>query len=108
MQAFFEELERKWMEELLGGSVDTAIGTVNLVPNEFRIWTELYSPEKLKPLIALVEKATASVPPDSMEAKRIALMCREVLDPMVNHSKEYNENLSVETEKASRAARNGI
>ena len=104
MQMFFEELERKWMEEVLGASVDTAIGTVNLVPNEFRIWTELYAPKKLQPLVELVEQATASVPPDSMEAKRIALMRREVLDPMVKRANEYNENLSMAREKARRAA----
>ena len=104
MRAFFDELERKWMEEILGRSVDTAIGTASLVPGEFRIWTELYSPERLKPIAALVDRAEASVPPDSMEAKRIALMRREFLDPMVNHSRKYNENLSVAKERARRAA----
>ena len=104
MQAFFEEVERKWTEEVLGVSVETDIGTANMVPSEFRIWTELYSPEKLKPLAEFVEKAEASVPPDSMEAKRIALMRREILDPMVTHSQEYNNNISVGREKARRAA----
>ena len=104
MRTFFDELERKWMEEILGRSVDTAIGTASLVPGEFRIWTELYSPERLKPIAALVDRAEASVPPDSMEAKRIALMRREFLDPMVNHSRKYSENLSVEKERARRAA----
>lgn len=103
MQEFFEEVERKWTEEVLGVSVETDIGTANMVPSEFRIWTELYSPEKLKPLAELVEKAEASVPPDSMEAKRIALMRREVLDPMVRRSQEYNYSISVEREKARRA-----
>ena len=104
MQEFFEEVERKWMEEVLGVSVETDIGTANLVPSEFRIWTELYSPGRLKPLAALVEKAEASVPPDSMEARRIALMRREILDPMVRRSQEYNDSVSVEMEKARRAA----
>ena len=104
MKAIMEELERKWMEEVLGTSVDTAIGTVNLVPSEFRMWTELYSPKKLRPLAALVKKAEAAVPPDSMEAKRIALMRREILEPMAKRSLEYNRNLSVEREKERRAA----
>ncbi len=104
MQAFFEELERKWMEEVLGVSVETDIGTATIVPSEFRVWTELYSPEKLKPLAALFAEAEATVAPDSMEAKRIALMRREFLDRMVNHARDYNENLSKEREKARREA----
>ena len=104
MQSFFEELERKWMEEVLGVSVETDIGTANIVPSEFRVWTDLYSPKKLEPFAALFDKADASVPPDSMEAKRIALMRREVLEPMVKHSRDYNDNLSVEREMARRKA----
>ena len=104
MQSFFEELERKWMEEVLGVSVETDIGTANIVPSEFRVWTDLYSPKKLEPFAALFDKAETSVPPDSMEAKRIALMRREVLEPMVKHSRDYNDNLSVEREMARRKA----
>ena len=104
MQEFFEEIERKWMEEMLGASVDTAIGVANMIPSELRIWTELYSPAKLKPLAALFEKAESMVPADSMEAKRIALMKREVVDPMVKRSDEYNRNVSAEGERARRKA----
>ena len=39
-----------------------------------------------------------------MEAKRIALMKREVLDPMVKRSEAYNASLSVEDERARRKA----
>ena len=102
MQEFFEEIERKWMEEVLGASVDTDIGVANIVPSEFRIWTELYSPARLKPLVALFEKAEASVSAGSMEARRIALMKSEVLDPMVKRSEEYNRSLSVASERERR------
>ena len=75
MQAFFEELERKWMEEVVGEA-----------PAEFRVWSELYSQEKCDALAALVDGAEALVPPGSMEARRIALMRREILDPLVRRS----------------------
>jgi hypothetical protein len=104
MQEFFEEIERKWMEEMLGASVDTEIGVANTIPSELRIWMELYSPAKLKPLAALFEKAESMVPADSMEAKRIALMKREVLEPMVKRSDEYNRSVSAEGERARRKA----
>lgn len=104
MQSVFEELERKWMEEVLGVSIETDLGTATIVPSEFRVWTELYSPKKLKPIAALFAKAEASVPPGSMEAKRIALMRREVFEPTERHSLDYVKNLSVEREKARRAS----
>lgn len=104
MQEFFEELERKWMEEVLGASFETDLGTSNFVATEFRVWTEIYSEKALRPLVDLVEKAEAAVPPDSMEAKRIALMRREFLDRMVRRSHDYNANLSVERERARRAS----
>jgi len=86
MQAFFEELERKWIEEVLGASYDTDVGTVVAAPPEYRVWSELYSQEKCNALAALVDRAEALVPADSMEARRIALMRREILDPMVRRS----------------------
>ena len=86
MQAFFEELERKWVEEVIGECFDRVTGTVIAVPNEHRVWTELYSQEKRSALAALVDRAEALVPPDSMEARRIALMRREILDPMERHT----------------------
>lgn len=104
MQSVFEELERMWMEEVLGVSVETDLGTATIVPSEFRVWTELYSPKKLKTLAALFAKAETSVPADSMEAKRIALMRREVFEPMERHSLNYGMNLSVERENARRTA----
>ena len=51
-----------------------------------------------------MDRAAAAVPPDSLEAKRIALMRREILEPMQRHAAAYAEGISVEAEKARRAA----
>lgn len=104
MKAFFTEIERRWMTEILGDVIETSIGPKNLVASEFRIWTEIYSEKNLKPLAALLDEASAAVPADSLEAKRIALVRREYLDRMLARARAFVEGLSVETEKARRAA----
>ena len=104
MKEFFGIVERKWMTEILGTSVETELGTVNRAPNEFRVWTELYTEERLQPMKRAIDRAAAAVPADSMEAKRIALFRREYLDAAIGHARAYVAELSVETEKARRAA----
>ena len=104
MKKFFEILEMTWMKRIQGKTVDTPIGPVTLTPSEIRIWTDVYSPARLKGLSGLFARAAAAVPPDSLEAKRIAFMKREFLDRMTAHGAKVVEGLSVEKEKARRAA----
>ena len=104
MKEFFEILETTWMTRIQGKTVDTAIGPVTLTPSEVRIWTDIYSPARLAELADLFTRAAAAVPAGSMEAKRIAFMKREFLDRMTAHGRRIADDLSVEREKAHRAA----
>ena len=104
MKAFFDLIERLWMDKIIGNVAETALGTVHLTPSEFRIWTEIYCEEAQKPLVRLMAQAEAAVPADSMEGRRVALVRREYLDPMAARAKGYVTGLSVETEKRRRAA----
>ena len=104
MKAFFETLERKWMTEIQGRSVDTEIGPVTITPSEFRVWTDIYSPKALAPLAKLFDAAEGAVPKGSVEARRIALMRREFLERMERRAAKMAEELSVEKELARRAA----
>ena len=105
MREIYDTLERKWMTQILGNSIDTAIGTVTAAPSEFRIWTELYSPDRLKPLVTLADKAAAAVPAGSPEAARLAFFRRELLQPTFDRAASYADDLSVAKEKARRATR---
>lgn len=104
MKEFFEILEDTWMNRILGKTVDTAVGPETITPSEVRIWTEIYSPARLAELAKIFEKAAAAVPAGSMEAKRIALMKCEFLDRMTARGRQVVDELSVEREKARRAA----
>ena len=104
MKAFFENIERKWMSEVLGNVVETSLGTVNLIPSEFRLRTELYNANSLKPLVELLDRASAAVPADSLEARRIALVRREYIDAAEEAARKFTARLSVANEKARREA----
>ena len=104
MKEFFAIIERKWMNEIIGNVAESALGTIHLTPSEFRIWTELYTEKTIAPMAALIEKAAAAVPADSLEGRRVALVRKEYLDAMLSSTREYNAGLSVAKEKARRAA----
>ena len=104
MKEIFAAFERKWMTEILGNSIDTAIGTVTAAPSEFKIWTDLYSSDRLKPIRDLADRAEAAVTAGSPEAMRLAFFRREMLEPTFARAAGYADDLSVEKEKARRAA----
>lgn len=105
MKAFFESVEHKWMTEVLGNVVETSLGTVNLIPSEFRLRTELYNANSLKPLVVLLDQAVAAVPVDSLEARRIALVRREYIDVVEEAARTFMSGLSVAEERVRRAAK---
>ena len=104
MKAFFDIVERKWMTEIIGNVVETSLGTVHLTPSEFRVWTELYNEKAIAPMAELLDKAAASVPAGSLEARRVALVRREYVEAMLGSARAYVAGLSVADEKARRVA----
>lgn len=109
MQSIFETLEDLWLDRICGGkTVHTNLGPKTLVPNDQDIWTDIYSPAKIDELFAKADAAASKVAPGSIEARRIALVRTEILDRISNSSRKYNESISVDREKASRAARKPV
>ena len=108
IQSIFEKLEDIWLDRICGNTVNTSVGPKNLTPSEFEIWTDIYSPAKVEKLLAKADVAAAKVTPGSIEARRVALVRTEILERLARHSREYIDGLSVEREKAARAARNPV
>ena len=108
IQAIFEKLEDVWLERICGQVVMTSVGPVNMTPSEFEIWTDIYSPAKVDALLAIADSAAAKVVPESLEARRIALVRTEILERLSRRTREYGDGLSVEREKAARAARKPV
>lgn len=93
MQRYSEEIEDKWLYEILGKSVDTDIGPTWAPVSEKEIWTKVYSPAVLSRYAKLFDSARAKVPEGSLEARRIALMRRETLELMEKECKAYTDRL---------------
>ena len=108
IQSLFEEMEDIWLDRIYGETVWTNVGPVTRVPSAFQLWTEIYTPAKIAELLEIVDRAAAKVAPGSVEARRIALVRTEILGHLARNSREYVKGLSVEREKAARAARNPI
>ena len=91
LQQFYETLEDKWVFQIGGRAVDTPIGPIGAIPSDYDLWNKVYSPAELEKLTNLLDAAEKAVAKDSLEAKRIALVHREYLEPMLNASKNYLE-----------------
>ena len=104
MKAFFELLERKWVHEIAGRTVDTPLGPVGAPPSQYDVWTKVYSPEVLADLRGRLDAAAAKVASGSLEARRIALMRRHIFDNLVAESRKYLDRIDPRLEDAWRAA----
>ena len=89
MKRLYGILEEKWMTKLAGESKDTEIGPVGVVPNWETIFREIYPPEAIARLEALVAAARAKVADGSLEARRIQLIADEFIGGIRGAEKAY-------------------
>ena len=82
MAEFFDALERCWMK-VVAHPFDTPLGPgVVKAPTDGELRTQIYSPEVLARLDALLRGAVGKAAAGSLEARRIALFRREYLEPL--------------------------
>ena len=105
MRKFFDVVEDKWMNKVIGNTYETDIGTMPLAPSSFKVWTQIYPMKEVDRLAALMDEAAAAVAPGSLEARRVALMRREILEPMIPHAKEYDSGIDGTCEATRKAMR---
>ncbi len=106
MARFFDALERKWIGEIAVPSLigETEIGPMLYGPNEIDLWQKIYSRAFLDGLNRALQSAAAAVPPDSLEARRIAWIREELYERAARHQREFMDMLSPDVERARRAA----
>ena len=91
MRAFFEALEEKWTHEVVGKTVETALGPTVIRATDTMLWGEIYSPAVIAEYDALLARAAAKVPAGSLEARRVALFRREFFDGLSVQMKAFHE-----------------
>jgi hypothetical protein len=96
-------LEHKWLKDVAGRIEDTSVGPIAKPPSSYQLWTSVYSRETRDELAGLIKAAASKVPTGSLESKRIALMHREFLVPIVREAEKFEKETSVATGLALRA-----
>ena len=82
MKRFYDSLERKWVKEMMSKSFLGKFGPQTVLPNYYEMWNEVYTPDTIAEYDRLLTDAAAAVPSGSLEARRIALMRREMFEPL--------------------------
>jgi hypothetical protein len=92
IKRFYEALEDCWLYGMTGYSpappTNLSPGSYNMPPAKIQ-WEEIYSPAKISAWRKLFARALALVPPESMEARRVAFIRRHFLDPLEAESAAY-------------------
>lgn len=91
MASFFDSLEEKWVNRVAGRMHDTSKGPKCDAPNDDVLYGEIYSKNVLDDYERLLSASLAKVASGSLEARRIDLMRREMLDPLKANLREYEE-----------------
>jgi len=105
MKAFFELCERKWIGEIVGTVKETDLGPQPVLPNRSELWMRIWSEEAVARATALVDAAVRKASADREASARIALMRREILEPLVAARAAAMELISVPLAQKRRAAR---
>ena len=95
MKRFFEEIERIYITRVAGKTIDTALGPQSEKPSPYELFVRIYSPETLDALEALFDAAAAKVAAGSLEARRIALIRREMFAPLAKRARAYVASIDV-------------
>ena len=96
MKRFFEEIERIYITRVAGRTIDTALGPQSATPSPYDLFVRIYTPETVDALEALFNAAAAKVSAGSLEARRIALIRREMFDPLAQRARDYVASIDVE------------
>lgn len=89
MKAALDTAEDKFINKVVGKLRMTEVGPVAERPGEYELWTDVYSESETACLACRYDAAEALVPKDSLEAKRIALFRKWMLEPVVRRGREY-------------------
>ncbi|MBR2373350.1 MAG: DUF4838 domain-containing protein [Lentisphaeria bacterium] len=92
MKKYYERLEELWVLKVAGRRVDTPLGPMGSPPSDYDLWNKVYSPAELASMAADLKKAASMVPKNSLEARRIALVKRELYDHILVAAEKYKKN----------------
>lgn len=89
MKEVMDLLEDKWLDEVIGNTVETDIGPVNTPPSEYKLWHTIYPRKLIKHVNGLFDKAAKLAAADKAAVERINAFRKGVWGPLVKASDDY-------------------
>ena len=89
MKTALDIAEDKFINKIVGKLRMTEVGPVADRPGEYELWTDVYSESETMRLARWYDAALSLVAGDSLEAKRISLFRKWMLEPVVRRGREY-------------------
>ncbi len=90
METFFNELEDAWCKQIIGNVIQTPLGPVNKLPNEFEVWNKVFSPAKLRHFNTLFDRAEKAAAKTPGPLKRIRFMRKAMLGPILKAAEKFS------------------
>lgn len=89
IRRLFEEIEDKWIGEVVSSSVDTPVGPVARAPSLDKVYGEIYGKATLLRWKGYLDRAARRVRPGSLEARRVRLVRTEIVGPLARRVKQF-------------------
>jgi hypothetical protein len=90
MKKFYAELEDAWANKILGNTIDTGLGPTTVIPSDYQIWTQIYSPEKMKEINGLFDSALKAATADKAAVGRINFIRKYLFGPLETEAKKFS------------------
>ena len=94
MAKFYEDLEYKWGQQILGNTVDTGLGPTSKVPQDYEIWNRIFSPAVIRGYEILFEKALSAAAGDKGAVARITFIREHFFGPLKKTAAQYTAGRS--------------
>ncbi len=91
MEKIMDGIEKTWVHQIGGRTVQTTLGPVGAPPSANELWTKLYSPERLREMTADFDRAQQLAAGDPKALARVRYIRREFLDPLVAAGENYRK-----------------
>jgi len=108
MKAFYELLEKLYIEEFAGKTFDTPLGPQSEKKSDYEVFTRIYSPAIIDRMEKMFVQAEKKVVPGSIEAKRVAFAKKNLFGPLCQRARTYIESIDVKKGVARDAASKAV
>jgi len=97
MNDFYRELENIWLDKIVANVINTPWGATWQMPTKQEMWTKIYSPEKIKEINALLDRAEKAVAKDRESLKRVKFMREQLWAPVLLGAKNFRQEIGNRT-----------